>query len=57
MDEWDSWQTFFASGRVVDYLRYKTMQNARNAGLNLENKEETDEVPNGWTDNQRTEYR
>ncbi len=59
MDEWDAWQTFFASGRVIDYLKYKTYQNAKNNGAEAAdtiNREISDEIPDGRTDNQRTEY-
>lgn len=57
MEEWYMWQTFFTTGSVLDYIRYKTIQNAKNTGADTVLREETDEIPDGRTDNQRKEYR
>ena len=54
MNETDAWNSFLMSGSVVDYLRYKAIQAAKN-GTNI--LEEKDEVQDERTDNQRTEYR
>lgn len=57
MEEWYMWQTFFTTGSVLDYIRYKTIQNAKNTGADTVLREETDEISDGRTDNQRKEYR
>lgn len=57
MEEWYMWQTFFTTGSVLDYLRYKSIQDAKDTGADTINREETDEIPDGRTDNKRNEYR
>lgn len=57
MDEWYMWQVFFQTGSVLDYIRYKSIQSSKDTGADTVSREVTDEVPNGWADNQRTEYR
>ena len=57
MDEWYMWQVFFTTGSVLDYIRYKSIQNGKNSGADTVAREETDEIPNGRSDYQRTEYR
>ena len=54
LDEKDAWNSFFQSGSVLDYLQYKSIQNAKNAGIP---KEDKDEVQDQGTDTQTTEYR
>ncbi|MBQ2487277.1 MAG: hypothetical protein II517_02945, partial [Ruminococcus sp.] len=29
MDEWYMWQVFFTTGSVLDYIRYKSIQDAK----------------------------
>lgn len=56
MDEMNAWSTFLTTGSVLDYLRYKAIQeNAEQS--NPKKPEEQNEVFNGRTDNQGTEYR
>ena len=57
MDEWYMWQVFFQTCRVLDYIRYKSIQSSKDLGGDTVRREITDEVPNGRTDYQRTEYR
>lgn len=57
MDEWYMWQVFFQTGSVLDYIRYKSIQDSKDTGADTVRREIVDEVPNGRTDNQRTEYR
>lgn len=57
MDEWYMWQVFFQTGSVLDYIRYKSIQEGKNPGVDTVSREATDEVPNAWFDSQRTEYR
>lgn len=57
MDEWYMWQVFFQTGSVLDYIRYKSIQSSKDLGADTVRREITDEVPNGRTDHQRTEYR
>jgi hypothetical protein len=57
MDEWVMWQTFFQTGSVLDYIRYKNIQNAKDTGADTINREETDEIPNRRSDYKGTEYR
>jgi hypothetical protein len=57
MDEWYMWQVFFQTGSVLDYIRYKSIQSSKDSGADTVRREFTDEVPNGRTDYQRTEYR
>lgn len=57
MDEWYMWQVFFHTGSVLDYIRYKNIQSSKDLGADTVRREITDEVPNGRTDYQRTEYR
>lgn len=57
MDDWYAWQAFFTTGSVLDYLRYKSIQDAKDTGADTINREETDEIPNRGTDYKGTEYR
>lgn len=57
MDDWYMWQAFFTTGSVLDYLRYKGIQDAKNTGADTVLSEETDEIPDRRTYNQGTEYR
>ena len=57
MDDWYMWQAFFTTGNVLDYLRYKEIQNAKDTGADTIRREETDELPDGRPYNQGTEYR
>ncbi len=57
MDEMNMWSVFLTTGSVLDYIRYKSIQNSKNTGADTINREVTDEVPNGRLDNQRNEYR
>ena len=43
MDNWSAWQTFFTTGSVLDYIRYKSIQDAKDTGAITVNREETDE--------------
>lgn len=44
-------------GSVLDYIRYKSIQDAKDTGAITVNREETDEIPNRGTDYKGTEYR
>ncbi len=57
MDEWYMWQVFFTTGSVLDYIRYKSIQDSKDTGTDTVNREETDEIPNGRSYYQGTEYR
>lgn len=57
MDNWSAWQIFFTTGSVLDYIRYKSIQDAKDTGAITVNMEETDEIPNRRTDYKGTEYR
>ena len=57
MDEWYMWQVFFQTGSVLDYIRYKSIQDAKNTGADTVLREETDEIPHGRTDYQRAKLR
>ncbi len=57
MDEWVAWQAFITTGSVLDYIRYKSIQDAKDTGADTVNREETDEIPNRRTDYKGTEYR
>ena len=57
MDEWYMWDVFFQTGSVLDYIRYKSIQDSKDTGADTVRREITDEVPDRRTDNKRTEYR
>ena len=57
MDEWYMWNAFFTTGNVLDYLRYKSIQDTKDLGADTILREETDEIPNRGTDYKGTEYR
>ena len=57
MDNWSAWQIFFTTGSVLDYIRYKSIQDAKDTAAITVNREETDEIPNRGTDYKGTEYR
>ena len=53
MDKMAIWSRFTQSGKVEDYLMYKSLQNKK-----PQNDEDLyDEDEYGWSDTQRTEYR
>lgn len=54
MNETDAWNSFLISGSVLDYLRYKSIQNAK-TDENL--PEDKDENKDKWTDSKTAEYR
>ena len=56
MDEKDAWNSFFQSGSVPDYLRYKAILRAVNGAAEPEDKQ-ADEVQNQGTDTSTAEYR
>ena len=57
MDEWYMWDVFFQTGSVLDYIRYKSIQDSKDTGADTVRREITDEIPDRRTDNKRTEYR
>lgn len=57
MDEWSMWETFITTGSVLDYIRYKSIQDAKDMGADTVIREETDEIPNRRIDYKGTEYR
>lgn len=57
MDEWYAWNAFFTTGAVLDYIRYKSIQDAKDTGADTINREETDEIPNRGIDYKGTKYR
>lgn len=57
MDEWSAWETFFTTGSIFDYMKFKSLDDARDSGADTINREETDEIPNRGTDYKGTEYR
>ena len=57
MDEWYMWQVFFTTGSVLDYIRYKSIQDAKDTGADTVLRENGDEISAGRTGYQRTEYR
>lgn len=54
MNETDAWNSFLMSGSVLDYLQYKSIQNAKKDPTTLEDK---DEIQDKRTDNQRTDFK
>lgn len=54
MNEFDAWNAFWYSGRIYDYLMYKSIHNDR---VEQKPSERENEVYNERTDSQRTEYR
>ena len=48
MDNWSAWQIFFTTGSVLDYIRYKSIQDAKDTGAITVNR---------GTDYKGTEYR
>ncbi len=57
MDDWYAWQAFFTTGNVLDYIRYKSIQNGKDTGADTVSREDTDEISDRRTDNKGTEYR
>ena len=57
MDEMNMWSVFLTTGSVLDYIRYKSIQDSKDSGADTVRREITDEIPDGRTDNKRTEYR
>lgn len=57
MDDWYMWQAFFTTGSVLDYLRYKSIQDAKDTGADTILREDTDEMPDDGTNNKRAEFR
>ena len=56
-DEWYMWQVIFQTGSVLDYLRYKSIQDSKRIEPNAVNVEEGDEISNRWADTPGNEYR
>jgi len=54
MNETDAWNYFLQSGAVNDYLTYLSIQQAKNAGKELENNNENSDRR---ANTERTEYR
>ena len=54
MNETDAWNYFLQSGAVNDYLTYLSIQQAKNAGKELENNNENSDR---GANTERTEYR
>lgn len=54
MNEMDAWQVFFQSGRIHDYLVYKSIHDNQ---FSNDLSEKSDEDDNLRTDNKGTEYR
>ncbi|MBQ3264786.1 MAG: hypothetical protein IJH07_03325 [Ruminococcus sp.] len=50
-DEKDAWNSFFRSGSVLDYLQYKSIENAKHSG---ELKEDLNEIQDQGTGTQNT---
>ncbi len=57
MDDWYLWQAFFTTGNVLDYLRYKSIQDAKDTGADTINREISDEAEDRGAYNKGTEYR
>ena len=57
MNEKDAWDSFFQSGSVPDYLRYKMIQHMNEGDPNPKDKAADDEVQDQGTDTPPTEYR
>lgn len=60
MDEWSAWEVFFTTGYVNDYLNFQNARERQNTLNNLsdqKNGEKSDEILDGRSNNQRTEYR
>ncbi|WP_295049418.1 hypothetical protein [Ruminococcus sp.] len=57
MDEWYMWNAFFTTGNVLDYLRYKSIQDTKDLGADTILREETDEIPYDGADSERAKYR
>ena len=53
MNETDAWNSFLMSGSVLDYLQYKSIQNAKK---DINTLEEKDEIQDKRTDNQTAEH-
>ncbi len=50
MDEWYMWQIFFTTGSVLDYIRYKSIQDGKNPGVDTVMRESIDEISNPRSD-------
>ena len=57
MDEWYMWNAFFTTGNVLDYLRYKSIQDTKDLGADTILREETDEIRDDGADSERAKYR
>lgn len=57
MDEWYMWNAFFTTGNVLDYLRYKSIQDTKDLGADTILREETDEIPDDGADSERAKHR
>ncbi|MBQ6152420.1 MAG: hypothetical protein IJJ15_01585 [Ruminococcus sp.] len=55
-NETDAWNSFFASGSVLDYLQYKAIQKAKHAA-DFNKGKEKDEIQDEGRHPQTTEYR
>lgn len=56
-NETDAWNSFFATGSVLDYLQYKSIQKAKHAADFDKDKEQQDEIQDEGRHPQTTEYR
>ena len=55
-NETDAWNSFFATGSVLDYLQYKSIQKAKHAA-DFEKDAEEDEIQDTGHHPQTAEYR
>lgn len=55
MDKNKAWEIFCTTGKVQDYLNFKSMTDAENTPLNKTDANEKNK--DRWTDNKTTEYR
>lgn len=56
MNEIDAWNAFWFSGRIYDYLMYKSIHNDLTDNP-VPEKKKKDEIYNERSDSERTEYR
>ena len=56
-NDWVDANAFFTTGNVLDYLRYKSIQDTKDLGADTILREETDEIPDDGADSERAKYR
>ena len=56
-NETDAWNSFFATGSVLDYLQYKSIQKAKHAADFEKDNGTEDEISDEGDHSQTTEYR